>query len=65
MKPLFRIIGIVALYGTACFGQSLTPRQFTFFNHLLKSIADPMEDPSHGQDATIFDENKLKRRDTD
>ena len=55
MKLLFRIIGFVAICGTACFGQSLNPSQFTFFNHLFKTIADPVEDPSHGQDPTIFE----------
>jgi hypothetical protein len=54
MKLLLRILWIVAACGAASYGQSLSLSQFHFFNHLFKSIADPMEDPSHGQDATIF-----------
>lgn len=53
MKTLL-CVGIMAISSVSCFGQALSAGQFNFFNHLFKTIADPLEDPSHGQDPTIF-----------
>lgn len=58
MKLLFCSLVAIGLLSMDCIGQTApvqaTNTDFAFFNHLFKTIADPMEDPSGGKDATIF-----------
>ena len=54
MTYLRRIFALVTVCGACCFGQSLSADQFDFFNHLFKTIADPLEDPTNGRDPMIF-----------
>lgn len=60
MKNVLLMLLLIVAFETVGMGQSsqsqpqLTPSQFRFFNHLFKNIADPDEDPTHGQDPSVF-----------
>lgn len=58
MTHLRRILTLVTVCAASCFSQSLSPREFTFFNNLFTTIADPLADPTHGHDPTFLQQRE-------